>query len=149
MMTFQELEASLPNGFHDSKLLGLDIDWIGRSIVITVDLLAGLPDAEDPEAMRVGRICVREACLFFIEPPDPEYHFSIAGGPSGLDGDGPWRLDQTAELDSLIQKLPAGTTTYRFYLADWNSYLYLAGSNVEFSWTEEADKGLPRPNRQD
>lgn len=35
-MTFEQLEGSLPNGFHDAELLGLQLDY--RARLVTLEL---------------------------------------------------------------------------------------------------------------
>ena len=46
-MTFEELEQKLPNGFHDAAIREINFDFIGRSVVVGMDILMGGPD-KDP-----------------------------------------------------------------------------------------------------
>jgi len=48
-MTFEELEQKLPNGFHDAAIREINFDFIGRSVVVGMDLLTGGPDDPHPE----------------------------------------------------------------------------------------------------
>jgi hypothetical protein len=36
-----------------------------------------------------------------------------------------------------MTQLPSDATAYRFFLEEWNSFLYLAASKVAFSWEED------------
>ena len=132
-MTFQELEQKLPNGFHDASIRKIQLDFMGRSVEIEMDILMAGPDDPDPELCRVGKLRVAPAYLLFIEPPDPRYSFIPDGVSSKVDGDSV-KVGQSAEVDRLLPTLPKNATTYRFFLEKWNAFLYLAGAGVEFSW---------------
>ena len=134
-MTFEELEQKLPNGFHDAAIREINVDFMGRSVVIGMDLLTGGPDEPDPEQYRPGRLRITPAYLFFIEPPDPRYSFVPNGSPFKVDGDSV-NVGQNAEVDRLLPTLPQNATTYRFFLEKWNAFLYLAGGGVELSWDD-------------
>jgi len=134
-MTFQELEQKLPNGFHDAAIREIHFDFVGRSVVVAMDILTGGPDDPDPELCRPGTLKLSPAYLFFIEPPDPRYSFVPNGSASKVDGDSV-KVGQNAEADRLLPKLPQNATSYRFFLEKWNAFLYLAGGGVEFSWDD-------------
>ncbi|HET9803187.1 MAG TPA: RHS repeat domain-containing protein [Candidatus Acidoferrum sp.] len=84
-----------------------------------------------PNELRVAPIY-----LFFIEPPDPNYPFLPGGSHQKVDGD-LIKIGQNEEIDRLLRTLPQNATTYRFFLEKWNSFLYLAGGDVEFSWDDK------------
>jgi hypothetical protein len=132
-MTFQELEQKLPNGFHDAAIRKIQLDFMGRSVEIEMDILMAGPDDPDPELCRVGKLRMAPTYLLFIEPPDPRYSFIPDGGSLKVDGDSV-KVGQNAEVDRLLPTLPKNATTYRFFLEKWNAFLYLAGGGVEFSW---------------
>ena len=132
-MTFEELIQELPNGFHDAEILGIRVDFVNRSIVIGMNLLVGVPGAPDPERYDRGTLRVVSPYLFFIEPPDPKYHFVFDGSPINATGSS-IKVGQSAEVDRLLAVLPPNSTAYLFFLDDWNSCMYLAGAGVEFSW---------------
>lgn len=134
-MTFEDLDRDLPNGFHDAKIRNISIDFLGRSVSIGVDLLVGLPDTKNPDDYRAGMLRLAEPYMFFVEPPDPTYPFVRRGRPVSVDGD-PVRAGQNAAVDRLLPALPRDACVYRFFLEEWNSFLYLAGAGVEFSWDD-------------
>lgn len=134
-MNFDELDHKLPNGFHDSKIRKIGLDFVGRSITLSMDLLVGLPDTPSPESYRAGTLILTAPYLLFIEPPDPHYHFVPRGSAMKVDGDSV-KPGQSAGLDRLVPALPRDSTIYRFFFEDWNSFLYLAGAAVEFSWDD-------------
>ena len=135
-MTFEEIDQELPNGFHDAKLRNISIDFVGRSVVIGIDLLVGLPHTPNPEGYRAGALKVASSCLFFVEAPDPSYPFIPDGSALNVDGDSV-RAGQSAQVDELLLVLPKNATLYRFFLKEWNSFLYLGGASVEVSWDDD------------
>ena len=132
-MTFEQLEKRLPNGFHDAAIREINFDFLGRSVVVGMDLLTGGPDAPQPELYRPGRLRVAPVYLFFVEPPDPNYAFVPNGSHLKVDGDSV-KVGQNPQVDRLLLTLPQNAATYRFFLEKWNAFLYLAGGDVEFSW---------------
>ena len=50
MATIEELETTLPNGLHDTRLLRLTIDYGSRQVVMGPDLLVN--DERRPDAAR-------------------------------------------------------------------------------------------------
>jgi hypothetical protein len=132
-MTFEEVERKLPNGFHDAKIRSISADFINRSITLGMDLHAGTPADPDPERYRPGTLSIASLCLFFIEPPDPRYPFVSKGSPLNVDGDSV-KVGQSPQVDRLLPILPANVSVYRFFLEEWNSFLYLGGDSVLFSW---------------
>ena len=132
-MTFREIEQNLPNGFHDSAIRGISVDFVNLSISIAVDLHASVEGDSDPERYRPGTLKVICPYLFFLDPPDPSYPFVPRGAPVNASSF-PVRQGENAKVDALLQRIPPEATAFAFFLDDWNSYLYVAGSSVEFSW---------------
>jgi hypothetical protein len=134
-MTFEEVARKLPNGFHDAKIRSIRADFINRSITLGMDLHVGAPGDPDPEPYRPGTLSIAPLCLFFVEPPDLRYPFDSKGSPLNVDGDSV-RVGQSPEVDRLLPVLPANASLYRFFLEEWNSFLYLGGDSVLFSWDD-------------
>jgi len=136
-MTFEKLEMELPNGFHDAKIKSISLDYVSRTAKLKMNLLVGVGAPEDRNAAvyRPGTTSVHGLLLFWVEPPDPKYNFLPDGSPLNVDGDSV-RNGQNAEVDRLLPSLPQSAIVYRFFLEEWNSFLYLAGDSVEFSWDD-------------
>lgn len=134
-MTFEEVEHSLPNGFHNAALLHLGLDPVERCATVKVSLHVSVDGDNDRERYRVGVLKALSVCLFFIEPPDEKYRFGLTGKGIGISGNSV-ALGQLPEVDSLLKKLPLEATAYRFFLEDWNCFFYLAAGEIVFSWDE-------------
>jgi hypothetical protein len=138
-MTVEEVEATLPNGFHDAEILEITFDAISRSLQISLNV--DIHDAEGAgrEIYRAGKLTVQSAQWFSLGTPDPRYPFTGNGEPLNASGFSiiPGR---DARVDALLAVLPAGFSAYGFFLDDWNSDLYFAGKDPQFLW-DEASSG--------
>jgi hypothetical protein len=141
MKSFEELEKELPNGFHDAEIRGIAIDCLARTVVLSMNLLFGVgtPDDENRSVYRPATVRIAGLLLFFVQPPHPKYNFVLDGEPLSVSGD-PVRVGQRPELDCLLPALPQNATVYRFFLNEWNSFIYLAGTSVEFSWDDNGSQ---------
>ncbi len=137
MKTFEELEEELPNGFHDAEIRGMAFDYLARTAVLSMNLLFGVgtPDDENMSVYRPATVRIVGLLLFFVQPPHPKYDFVLDGEPLSVSGDSV-RVGQEPEMDCLLPALPQDATVYRFFLDEWNSFIYLAGTTVEFSWDD-------------
>ena len=76
-MTLEELDHSLPNGFHDAKMFSLSIDYAAGIAIFRLSLLVGWPDDPPPEryAYQEATLTVRGLCFCSIDPPCPTSPF--------------------------------------------------------------------------
>ena len=130
-VTLEELENSLPNGFHDAEIQRICIDYQQRIMTIDMAVFVGDVDAplEKREAYREGALVISGLQFATIEPPDARYPFSTPGA-SRIDA-----CDMTKNLDpSLLQALPEGSFVRSFFVDDWNTFLHIAGLRAEIQW---------------
>ena len=136
-MTFEDIENSLPNGFHDSTILYFSLDAKTRTLTMKFSLWVGSMDDPNPEAYREIAVTVQGVSIFFIEPPDPTYPFPLDGQGIAAQGDS---VDVersrfvSEQAGNVLKKLSPSASAYRFFLEDWNSFLYIAAEEVSFSW---------------
>lgn len=131
-MNFREIEQSLPNGFHDAKIERISLDYLSGSLLMNMRILTGTPG--EPNQDEYGPAEVKASGLYFcsIESPDPNYPFRPSGHPLGVSGDNSGK--SSSEISDLVSKLPPGTSCYRFFVEQWNSFIYVAASDVRISW---------------
>jgi len=134
-MTFEELDASFPNGFDDAEVLGIRIDYFTREARLSLNLRGSPP--EDPEADEYERaeLAVYGLYYFSIEPPDPSHLFYPEISKITVDG-----LPEDPEhfplFEVLRPKLGANAFCCRFFVHDWNSFIHLAAKDAQFSWID-------------
>jgi len=86
-MTFEELEQSLPNGFHDATLLQVSLDIVERHATVKISVHVSADGDQDQELYRVGILEAKSVSLFFMEPPDPNHMFALSGNGIGVSGE--------------------------------------------------------------
>lgn len=115
-MTPADIDASLPNGFHDALLRRLDVDFAGAEVRFGFEFWVGDLDAETEEgreAMRPGVLRLTGMTSMSIEPPDARYQFSKDAGVR-VDGDfGAYPGDPAQPED--------GQVRLWLYASTWNS----------------------------
>jgi hypothetical protein len=140
-MTLDDLDHVLPNGFHDAQLFSLELNYATGRAKLHLNLLVGWP--EDPEgerdAYQEAILTVTGLCFCSIGAPQPNYPFLPDGKPTWLSGD-PAEPDHLPSLPDLIGKLPSNAWCYRFFMNDWNAFIYIAARDAEFVWIGEKPK---------
>ena len=130
-MTFEEVVASLPNGFHDAELQRFEMDYVHRTL--RFDLVIWIGDMDDSrrrELYRPARLTLGDVAFLVIEPPDINYPW-LKAGPITIDtGEG-----QPHQSSSTLPVAPAGTRTTWMYLGELNRFLLLSGGNASLEWT--------------
>lgn len=133
MRTFDELERSLPNGFHDATILDISFDCVRSRAHIWISVHASKEGDANREEYRVGLLDVRSIHLFFFDRPGNSHNIGTITGGIKVSGDDV-TIGQDIEVDDLLKKLPSGANAYRFFMEDWNSFFYIAASEAAFSW---------------
>jgi hypothetical protein len=130
-MTFKEVAASLPNGFHDAELQRFEMDYVHRSL--RFDLLVWIGDMDDSrrrELYRQARLTLDDVAFLVIEPPDITYPWLKAGCIRIDAGEG-----QPPQSSSTLPVAPAGTRTIWMYLGELNRFLLFSAGNASLEWT--------------
>jgi hypothetical protein len=114
------------------------MDFMARTAILSMNMLSGVgtPDNENLNIYRRATVRIAGLLLFFVEPPHPKYNFLLDGEPLSVSGDSV-RAGQNSEMDCLLPALPQNSTVYRFFLDEWNSFVYLAAEGVEFLWDDQ------------
>ena len=141
MVTLEELDHNLPNGFHDAEIFSFELDYAAGTARFRMNLLVGWPDDPEPErqAYQEATLVVNGLCFCSIDPPSSTYPFLPDGKPICVSGD-PAKSDHLSSLPDLAAKFPSETWCYRFFVDDWNAFIYIAGREAELTWVGEKPK---------
>jgi len=141
VVTLEELDDNLPNGFHDAQILSFELDYEAGIAKFNLNLLVGWPDDPEPErqSYQKATLVVRGLCFCSIDPPDSTYPFLPDGRHIWVSGD-PAKPDHLLSLPDLTRKFPAGAWCYRFFVHDWNAFIHIAGCDAEVKWVGEKPK---------
>jgi hypothetical protein len=138
-MTFDEVETSLPNGFHDAFLRAVSVDYVGRRAEIELEVWVGSMDTENydqREAYRRGRLQFSGLLLLTADVPNQEF---LPAETNGLRVDvAPAGYDQFAKPGWPDEPLPESAFLRSFYFTDEaNSFLHIAAQDVNWTWLSE------------
>lgn len=132
-MTPAEVDALLPNGFHDAVLRELHVDLARAEARLAFDFLTGVPDAETEEgreSMRPGFLHLIGLASMSVEPVDARYDFTNGRGVTVDGGFGPYPGDPEPPLDHLVRLW--------LYASTWNSGMRFVAEACDFAWTYPA-----------
>jgi hypothetical protein len=132
----EELEDSLPNGFHDSLIQRITRDLIAGELVMDLEILVGLPREPrvDRDRYQAARIVFRQVLFCSIELPGGNSAFRAAGSVCFS-----WERTLPGVLpESLTRALPGGALCYSFFIQDWHSHIHIAATDLDFSWSKSS-----------
>ncbi len=136
-MTFEEVAASLPHGFHDAQLRRFEMDYVHRKLTFDLDVWIGGMNARVRELYRPARLTLENVAFLVIEPPHPDYPW---------DEPGEIRIDagvgQPSQSSAKLPDAPVGASVAWMYLEDLNTFLVFAAASASIDWTgPEYDRG--------
>ena len=138
-MTLEQLDASLPNGFHDARFRSLVIDYGRMSVAIAASILVGSPD-EAPglrSRMREAVVVIDGLEFVSIEPPKTTRDYK-PGRPLWVE-----LLDRKSS-QGLRMKIPDDCFVGEFFVRDWNSTIQVVGRSAHLTWEDQGEES-PRP----
>jgi hypothetical protein len=140
-MTLEELEKTLPNGLHDSRVSRIAVDYEQRRLTLEIDVWVGDLGAdtkEQREAYRYGQVLVDGLLFAVIEPPDPRYAFSNSAGLT-IDG-----CDMRKNLSTeLMSSLTSDAFFRSIWVNEWNAFIHIGAKNASLVWTADSSTQGP------
>ena len=130
-MTLKEIEISLPNGFHDSLISTINIDYVNASVRIEIAIWNGemVKDDAEREKWRSAILVLNGLQYFTIEPPDERYLYSR---PQAIDVD----MGDPKTKPTLPSNIPANAFAESFFVSDWNCFIHLAALDANLTWVQ-------------
>ena len=139
-MTLEELAATLPNGFHDSLVRSVCINYGTRQV--TMDLSVWIGDMEgdqvERESRRDGRLVLDGVQFLSMDPPDPTCPFGK--------GESIW-VDLCAPQKPFdaIRTIAEGCFVSGFFVNEWNSFMHVAAREAKLEWAQAPSGIDPKP----
>ena len=130
-MTLKEIEQTLPNGFHDSEISNLQIDFIQRNVKLEMSIWIGemVKIDADREKYRKAELEINDFLFFVIDPPDEQYDYA-KHKPLWID------MGNPKEKPNLPTNIPQEAFVESFFVNQWNSFIHLAALNAKFTWIQ-------------
>jgi hypothetical protein len=133
-MTLDDLAASLPNGFHDSALKVVVIDYVNREAKLSLEIWMADCDAAsaaDREAYRQAEVSLSGLVFWVCEPLSAGYPY---------DGKGEVTIDigsvetLTRPPSPTLPSTPVGCFVNWIYVRAWNAFIYVAAHDAKLTW---------------
>ena len=130
-MTLEQIETTLPGGFHDARVRRVDIDYRARVVRIDLVLDAGDPESEhlgDRDAWRAAHLVLQDLLFIVVEPP--------ATRPEAYAGEA-WITSSAPATTRQRQGLPAvppGFFCHAFFASNWNAHVFAAARDALLVW---------------
>jgi hypothetical protein len=131
-VTIEEMARTLPNGFHDSWLSQVTVDYVAQTASLMLDICIGdldAPPGEERDRLRAARLDLLGLEYFIMEPPDPRYEYRDAGDVM-LD------LCDSDPAIATPRPLALGGFAGRFFVNDWNAFIHFAARDCRLTWTD-------------
>jgi hypothetical protein len=143
-----ELEQSLPHGFHDSIILAFSVDVVGLKLAVELEVAV---DAEEVRGSRCSYLYRRGTLTFsgllsfaYESPENPPRLMS--GQRIDIDT-GP--VSEVRQQRAWFPKtLPEEAFTTYIYLDFWESFIILAATDAQLQWSA-GPEGNPAGRRLD
>jgi hypothetical protein len=133
-LILEELERSLPNGFHDAELTSLHVDYAKREAIVGLNIDFSTPEAtggSEEESYRPGRVVFSGLHFIAIDPPAPGYEYL---GVSLIDSG----MGQPRTNPREVPPLDEGVSLCWLFVVRWNGFVRIAAHNVTLQWADEA-----------
>jgi hypothetical protein len=131
-MTIDDISKTLPNGFHDADLLGVEIDFEHATAAMDFAVDTSNSDMESAVVPRRGRLSLKGLHYFVVEPPNEQFAYDQQAQNIGSDSSDFTELSGPQKFPVL----PDGIFAHWFYSSTDNNFLFVAAANAEFEWTE-------------
>jgi len=127
-MTLEEVEESLPNGFHDARITSISLDYAKRECKFNLEILFSDAEKEDAESYRTATLSLSRFLYCVIEAPDSKYPFQVE---KALWVDAGSEKPNHVSSTQLPGPLPEGAFRYWFFVNNWNSFIHVAALDAE------------------
>ena len=128
-MKLEDLAADLPNGFHDSEIQAVSMNFSERTVEFILDVWVGsMADAPaEREQYRKARLQFLGVEYCAVDPPDPRYPYREPG---------PITVDLTKPSDEMANTLahPPSGFAGRFFVDEWNAFIHFAATDARMNW---------------
>ena len=136
-MTIDAISDGLPNGFHDSYVLCISIDYVAGEVTFLIDVDLSVPHEKVDVPTRRGELKLTGFLYCVIEPPryslSKKYLFSAGNLWLAADSSDFGELE---EFPKLPEPIPDGGFRHWFYDNRHNSFIYVAAMDAGFRWCE-------------
>ncbi len=133
MTTLDDIDQTLPNGFHDATLIAVALDFAKHEARLKLDIWVGNLDSSDDtvrEAHRPAEVVLTGLLYWVSEPPESSLSDEEPSAPRIDTG----KIEELPSPPTKLPSIPSDAFRNYIYVFDWNSFIYLAARDASFSW---------------
>lgn len=130
-MTIEEIESTLPNGFHDAQIKSININYVERVVTFHLDVWIADAIEEDPETYQEVQLTLSRFLYCVIEAPDSQYPYQEK---KMLWVDAGSAISTEGSSTQLPKSLPEGAFAYWFFVNNWNAFIHIAAMDAHLSY---------------
>jgi hypothetical protein len=137
-MTIHEVRKNLPNGFHDSDICSISIDYVRGEAIFLIDVDLSGPEGKVEPSSRFGELQLKGLLYCVIEPPRfGGFTKEYAPSDSRL-----WIASDSSDFSILKnspvlpEPLPDNSFRHWFFISSDNSFIYVAAMNANWVWKD-------------
>jgi hypothetical protein len=131
-MDLRLIEQSLPNGFHDAYLSGLDLDFVHHDVELSLSVLVANDDQPVSERYRQCRLTLHDYSVLVLEPPIAYREIKPSRG---------LQIDQTQLNEEDYQafrqvgyNMREGNFWLALFVYDWNSRIVISARDADMEF---------------
>jgi len=131
-VTLNELEAQLPNGFHDALLRSHSSEPGEQRAEFVLDVWVEDLDSSvmlEREPYRPAHLELFGLAYLVVDEPDPAY-LAKSGAPLRIDA---CPADENADR---ARQVPEGGFAGRFFVIEWNAFIHFAAREARLTWLD-------------
>jgi hypothetical protein len=123
----------LPNGFHDSEIRAIRINYEQREATVDWSIDYSSPEQDQSQPARDAQIIFRGVTYFVIETPDPKYPY---GEARRIDVNDVYKSPHE-NIEFIPPPVPNNSLQLSLFVNDWNSFIHIAAQSAELIWPEK------------
>jgi hypothetical protein len=146
-MNIDDVKGSLPNAFHDSEILNINLDFDRQTATFLMDIDLCDPEEEVEVTSRKGLLHLSGLLFFVLEPPGPVFERPTKSFTSDYlpSSDKLWISADSSDFSllktcpTLPEPLPKNAFKHWFFDSNNNNFIYLAAMNASFVWENRVE----------
>jgi hypothetical protein len=125
--------------FHDSELLSCAIDFASATATFKFNIQCRATVPGEQFSLRCGTLEFSGLCFCSVEPT--VFQKRPGGGSSlWITAEGPLPDDRVQISGTVLGDLPSNAFTHYLYSSSTNSFIVIAATGVQFSWSQTEAK---------
>lgn len=127
-MSIEAIIQSLPNGFHDSEMKAISINYFEK--IIKINLIVLLDDRKDSSSSRKpAELVINDFAFCVIDTPDSSYPYLKSKGLTIDIG-----IGQPSTSEIKLPPYEKSQILFWIWVEEWNGFIRIAAKDAKLNW---------------